>query len=456
MGQRSRYEGDATGSSPAAVLAPRDSSERDAELLRSAAQQLRCVDGPLLLAVSGGADSMLLLHVVALHPDLASRATAAVFDHGTGAHARRGVALVRRVATAHGIRVIAGRSRSPARDEAGWRRQRWRFLRTRAARLGATVVTAHTLDDRIETVVLRILRGAGARGLAALEAPSDVVRPLRSLSRSDVHRIVRALGLGFVDDPSNLDSRFQRVWVRRQLLPALRAVRPRIDAELLGLAKRAADWRADVERVVDELGVRAEPGGGVRIASEKLEGYDPQELAVLWPAIAGRGGLALDRRGTLRLAGFTNRAKITRIPLAGGWEAVRLREDWVVRPVVPPGPAEPIVLSDGLQFGRWRFRETTAAEAADRGEWGAVLPAGESLSVRTWLPGDRLRAAGAGRARRVKRFFSDARIPAPEREGWPVVLAGEEIVWIPGVCRSSAATGRPGGPVRAFVCERSR
>lgn len=399
---------------------------------------------------------MLLLHVVASHSDLAGRATAAVFDHGTGAHARRGVALVRRVARSHGIPVVAGRSRSPARDEAGWRRQRWRFLRRRAAKLGATVVTAHTLDDRIETVVLRILRGAGVRGLAALEAPSDVVRPLRHMRRSEVRRIVRVLALRFVSDPSNLDTRFQRVWVRRQLLPALRAVRPRINADLLGVAKRAAEWRADVERVVDELGVLVELGGGVRIASDKLEGYDPQELAVLWPAIAGRGGLALDRRGTLRLAGFTNRAKIARIPLAGGWEAVRLREDWVVRPVVPPGPAEPVVLLDGLQFGRWQFRETTTAEAADRGEWGAVLPAGEALAVRTWLPGDRLRVAGAGRVRRVKRFFSDARIPAPERAGWPAVLAGEEIVWIPGVCRSSAATGRPGEPIRAFVCERSR
>lgn len=432
-----------------------DTAEQLDTALLQLADNLRAVSGPLLLAVSGGADSMLLLQVAATHAEIASRSTVAVFDHGTGEHAERAVALVKSTAAEYGIPVVTGRSPEPASDEAGWRRQRWHFLREHATRLGATIVTAHTRDDRVETVVQRILRGSGARGLAALEASSAVVRPMRHMRRSDVRLLGESGGVRFVNDPSNEHLRHQRVRIRLELLPALLRVRPRFDEELLGVARRAAEWRAEVEMAVDRLGISEEPGGGVRIASRVLDGYDPQELAVLWPAIAARAGLVLDRRGTLRLAGFTKIAKISRIPLSGGWEAVRLRDDWVVRRVVLPGSTEPVVLRSRVALGRFTVRASSAAEAAERGLWGAILPESEPLTVRAWLPGDRIRVAGATGPRRVKRFMADARIPAPEREGWPVVLSGEEIVWIPGLCRSSAAGGEPGGPGRAFICERS-
>lgn len=397
---------------------------------------------------------MLLLSIVGEDPELSRRATVAVFDHGTGEHARRGVRLVRRESGRLGLPVTAARSRRAERDEAGWRRQRWRFLRAAARRYGARIVTAHTRDDRVETVVMRLLRSAGPRGLASLDAPSDVVRPLRTLGRAQVRRILRARGVPSVRDPANLDRRFLRVRVRLELLPAMRAVNPRIDRELLILSRRAVRWRRDVEAIVDDMEVRREPGGGVRIASKLLDGYDPRELAVLWPAIAGRAGLALDRRGTRRLAEVTRRAKNARIPLAGGWEAVRLHDDWVVRPSVPPGRSEPVALEGEVRMGRWRFREVDELSNADVDPWAAVLPSHVSLSVRPWRAGDRLRVSGGTGARRVKRFLADARIPAPEREGWPVVLAGEEIVWIPGVRRSDAATVRPGRPGRAFISER--
>jgi tRNA(Ile)-lysidine synthetase-like protein len=82
------------------------------------------------------------------------------------------------------------------------------------------------------------------------------------------------------------------------------------------------------------------------------------------------------------------------------------------------------------------------------------LPVDATLTVRGWRPGDRMRVAGANAARRVKRFFADARIAGPDRAGWPVVLAGDEIVWIPGVRRSDAATVRSGRPGLRYTCER--
>jgi tRNA(Ile)-lysidine synthase len=109
-----------------------------------------------------------------------------------------------------------------------------------------------------------------------------------------------------------------------------------------------------------------------------------------------------------------------------------------------------VPLVDDVCVGGWRFRRTDAeSRATERGAW---LPADRALTVRAWRAGDRMRWGEA--ARRVKRFFADARVPGRDRPGWPVVLAGGEIVWIPGVRRSDAATDRPGQPGVHFLCER--
>jgi tRNA(Ile)-lysidine synthase len=87
--------------------------------------------------------------------------------------------------------------------------------------------------------------------------------------------------------------------------------------------------------------------------------------------------------------------------------------------------------------------------------WHAVLPADVRLSVRPWMAGDRLAPAGAQPRRRVKRYLTEAGVRGQERAGWPVVVSGDEVVWIPGVRRSDAATERSGRPVRHYVCERT-
>jgi len=129
-----------------------------------------------------------------------------------------------------------------------------------------------------------------------------------------------------------------------------------------------------------------------------------------------------------------------------------------------------VALSGVVQFGDWRFQPLEALdnsggpasdETPDEGPrvhpedpWVADLPADRSLTIRAWRPADRMRPREGGAARRVKRFFGDARIPGPNRAGWPVVLADDEIVWIPGVRRSPAASERSGRPVVRYICER--
>jgi tRNA(Ile)-lysidine synthetase-like protein len=121
-------------------------------------------------------------------------------------------------------------------------------------------------------------------------------------------------------------------------------------------------------------------------------------------------------------------------------------------------PLDACPLGAELRHRGWRIRiagEGAAGGARDDGPWRATLPAGATLTVRSWRPGDRIARAAGQTARRVKRVFADAGVPGPLRAGWPVVLADGELVWIPGVCRSAAATERPGRPAVQLICDRS-
>ncbi len=378
----------------------------------------------------------------------------ASFDHGTGAHARDAVALVRRVGEAHGIRVIVGVAGRPERTEAGWRAARWTFLLTVGRALGARVATAHTADDQLETVCMRVLRGSGARGLAGLEADSPVLRPLLCLRRSDIAAYATAMGIDHREDPTNASRRYFRNRVRHDLLPAIAQVQPGFASDMVRLAREAATIRRALDGVAAQI-VIAGDYGGTAIPLSALHGMTGDDIAALAPSLAARAGIVLDRRGTTRLTQFILKSRVAaRVPLSGGGEAVRIGERIVIRRTVRPlSSTDEVPLGAAAVIGAWRFQPVVRSGVGD--VWIADLPGDRALTVRGWRAGDRMRAGGSTAARRVKRFFSDAGIPGSERVGWPVVLADGEIVWIPGVRRSDAATDRSGRPVLRYRCERN-
>ncbi len=260
-----------------------------------------------LLAVSGGRDSMVLLHAAMLESRAAVRAVA-TFDHGTGPHASAAVARVCETARALGVEVIAGEAARAGRTEAEWREARWHFLWSTAAAVGAVAIaTAHTRDDQVETVVIRALRAAGARGLAAMRAPDPslaIVRPLLAVGRADVAAYAAAHAIGWDVDPSNGDRRHLRARLRADLLPAVTRVRPQAAARLVAVAADAARWRAGVDAWSERL--------PAKLPVAALAACDPESLAVFWPARAARAGVRLDRRAVARLVAYT-RAAVARV-----------------------------------------------------------------------------------------------------------------------------------------------
>jgi tRNA(Ile)-lysidine synthase len=410
----------------------------------------------VVLAVSGGRDSMVLLHAAA---KVVCEHVAAVVtvDHGTGTAAARAAALVVRTARALGLEVVRRKVRPEAATEAAWRAARWAVLREEAAARRARVATAHTRDDQVETVFMRVMRDAGARGLAGLAASSGIVmRPLLGISRKQVAAYAEAHDVDFIEDPSNASLEHLRNRVRLELLPALVRARPGFDRELYDIGQQAAAWREDVERAVDALVPYRLQDHTLMVARETLLAYAPESLRILWPALAARAGVVLDRRGTERLTSFTIQSRRGgRIQLSGGVEAVRHRDDLLLRRAVAPPAKRHRRLEHDAQVGAWRFvRASGRGPASDL--WEAALPLDRPLHVRAWKAGDRIVPAGEprGDARRVKRLLREAGIEAGIRTGWPVVLSGDEIVWVPGVRRGLAATVRSGRPVGVYRCER--
>ena len=425
----------------------------------------RCLPqcGSAVLAVSGGLDSMCLLDAAVVAREAREcELVVATFDHASGAHSSRAAAFVAETATKQRLQVVIGRAGVLARSELAWREARWSFLRSVSESVQGPVVTAHNRDDQLETVLMRALRGAGARGLAGLRAASPVRRPLLEVSRAELRAYADARAIEWIEDPTNRSLDHLRNRVRREILPALLDARPALGTELLELAERAAMWRADLARLIDllvEHHVRSESRGygGLDVRIADLRGLPCEALQVVWPELAARIGVTLDRRGTVRAAELTRSgATGSRVQLSGGWELSRSRE-WIELRRMGSASNEalaPTRLVAPMTWRVWRFT-TDAPDEANGDRWRATFPRDVELRIRAWRPGDRLcvRRGNQLARRKVKYFLSDAGISGHIRAGWPVVLAGDEIVWIPGVRRSDAAAARSGGPVVTYVCD---
>ena len=287
-----------------------------------------------LLAVSGGLDSMVMFHA-ARSVRAPAEIVVATFDHASGSHATAAVELVEGVSMSAGIPVIVGRGERRDRpSEAGWRADRLAFLRAAAREHRAVICTAHTRDDQVETVLFRELRGAGPRGLAGLAVESDIRRPLLGCPRADVLDYARAVGVEWIDDPTNADRQFARNRIRHELIPAMRSVHPRIESDLADIGRRAARWRADVDQVIDaRIEFDVDPDGEtLEVSRASLAGHSDESLGIIWPALLARLGLAADWRGTHRLVAFTTRGSTgQRIQLSGGWTVHRRRGAFEVR-----------------------------------------------------------------------------------------------------------------------------
>ncbi len=219
-----------------------------AERVRRSLDELgmRGTGAHVLVAVSGGCDSVSLLHLLRFAADDATlRVSAAHFDHAMRPGSADDAAWVRGLCRAWGVPLAEGRADAVPRSEAQARDARYAFLREAQRACGATfLATAHHADDQAETVLFRALRGTGVAGLAGIPArdPSGLVRPLLPLWRAEIRRYARDNGLRWLTDPTNAVPDAARNRIRLRLLPYVeRHLAPGARRSLARLGQLAAD-----------------------------------------------------------------------------------------------------------------------------------------------------------------------------------------------------------------------
>jgi tRNA(Ile)-lysidine synthase len=412
------------------------------------------------VAVSGGADSVCLLHVLLeLAPRWDLRLRVLHLNHNLrGEESRADAAFVAALSERLGLPVTVGEADFSAISgnlEQAAREARLGFFRERmAAGEVDCVALGHTLSDQAETVLFRFLRGAGSAGLAGIRpvTAGPIVRPLLEVDRAEVEGFLRERGIAWREDSSNGDPRFARNRIRRQLLPQLiREWNPALARKLAQTADWARAEEAWWEREVDRLagGLLVQRGGAVYL--------EAGPVAAL-PLAAGR---RLVRRaieiakGDLRGVNFGHIGSILDLvssPRGHGCAhapglAVVRSFDWLRfatpgaalggdpyrQPASVPGRLR--VPGTGLEV---RLELIEKPETSDDKDY--VYNSGLGgldwqrlsgpLEWRSWRAGDRYRPSGSTGEEKVKALFQRARIPLWERRLWPVLTDGPWIVWV--------------------------
>jgi tRNA(Ile)-lysidine synthase len=426
----------------------------------------------VLVAVSGGADSTALLHCLhRLAPRLHLSLTVAHLNHRIrGREADEDEDFVRRmsadlnlpfVSEAVDLKRQAAETKQNLEDLA--RRKRYEFLRRTARNVGAgKIAVGHTLDDQAETVLFRFIRGSGVEGLSAIHPVVDglILRPLLECPREQVLTYLRRLGIPYREDSSNADLKYSRNRIRRELIPYLQKnLNPRLvwtlgrEAELAReisdfLQSQAKEHFQTLSRPIDD-GIAFEIKELLRIHPALQRQVVRCALKEALGTLRRIGASHIESIVSLCAGGKTGRS--VRLPL--GASAVRqfdrllilAEEPSVARPFhyewAVPGRC--IVPEIGRIFtatkcsapGLRTIKEVCSTRAF-------VEPAGLPgvLTIRSRLAGDRYGGSGH---RKVKKMLIDRKIPVRVRSTLPMVVAGNDVIWIPGFRPARNYEARP-------------
>ncbi len=431
---------------------------------------------PLVVGVSGGADSLCLM-------DLLRRAgyslRVAHFNHQLRQEAEAEARAVEESAARFDLPFVteSGDVRLFARQrrlslEAAARHLRYRFLFEQARRHRAqAVAVAHTADDQVETVLMHFLRGAGLSGLKGMayrlclptfDPEIPLVRPLLDVWHHETVAYCAAHGLAPVHDPSNASLDFLRNRLRHALIPVLETYNPRFRQAVWRLAQALSEDHALLNDVLDDWWKKCVVQEAAGYVMFDLRGLAASPLGVQRNLIRRAAerllpGQQLTFSALERAARFMADEKHFRIDLAGGLSLLREghcllitsseaglpSEHW---PQMPPDvDAIPLELPGQVELaGGWRFSltlwearppplESALGNSDPFQVWLDADGLPEKLELRVRRPGDVFHPLGlGGHSQKLSDFFINVKLPRRARARWPLLCAGETVIWVPG------------------------
>ena len=393
------------------------------------------------VALSGGCDSVALLHALhILAPEEGLTLSAAhVNHHLRGEESDGDEAFVRELCAALRVPLtvfdvdVRGERQPGESEELCARRLRYRALDALTAD-GVKVATAHTLSDQTETVLFRLARGTGVRGLCGIPPRREgYIRPLLLTPRAATEAYCRAQGLTWRDDSSNASDAYTRNYLRHRVLPPLREAFPGCEEAVGRLCSQMTSLDAMLNDMADTLLAAAQEGSGLRPAPLR-EAPAPVLTRALGRLVEEATGHCPDAAHVDALAALVTEGG--RIPLAGGWQAVCDETLRLIPPETPPSYAIP------LAPGRYEVPGFTLTVRE-----GGSLPCVHNLLMfltidcdklsdkavlRPRQPGDRLHLNKRA-DKPLRKWMNEARLPVEQRDTWPVVADEEGVVALIGV-----------------------
>lgn len=379
----------------------------------------------VIAAVSGGADSVAMLFALyLLRDELGITLEAAHFNHHLrGAESDRDEAFVTDFCGRYCIPLHLGSGRIVSGKkglEAAARDARYAFLRS----LPGKVATAHTADDNAETVLMRLIRGTGLKGLGAIAPVSgNVIRPMLTVTRDDVEAFLEEYALPHVEDSSNAEDDFLRNRIRHGILPLMRAENPRIGENLSAMALLLRQDEACLQAMIPE---------------EQMP--DVSRLKAMEPALRRR---TLER--FLKAQGVREPEQIhilqaeqllyhwspsASMQFPGGVTIGRQYDRLVRLECAPELPETRLSVPGEICIGGKRFVSEYATDLEERPDSVLVCPVG-ALIVRSRRSGDTMRLPGGTRS--LKKMYIDRKIPASQRAAVPVLADDRGVLAVFGI-----------------------
>ena len=431
--------------------------------------------GKVLCAVSGGADSMCLLHLAWSMAEAGGfQVAAAHYHHGMrGAAADADAAFVETFCKERNIPCVVERGdvygqaqRLGLGVEETGRRLRYEFLRRTAEELGCNrIATAHNADDNLETLLLHLVRGAGLHGLAGIPPRrGEIVRPLLTTSRSDIEAYLAEHGLTHVEDCTNADESYARNRIRRQVVPVLRQLNPR-------LTESAAETMGYLRADNDYMNAQAAAAcAHARWAEDDLV-IEARYIAQLPAAIAPRAARrmlemmgdgntdcsAAHLKAIVDLATGEDPSAVAFLP--HGRLVQRVYKDLLFttqsEPLPPFSPTPLNLDGETAPEGTpWRCRcwATTCPAEGEPGVLYLALEAVEGeLVLRPRQTGDEIALPRRGGTKTVKKLFIDEKVPRRDRERVPVLADGAGVLAVAGFGADQSRLAQPGQPAYALI-----
>jgi len=422
----------------------------------------------VLVAVSGGVDSVVLLEVLCLlEPEFSLELVIAHLDHGLrGKEAKEDARFVASLGKAKGVPVIreeidvarVSKEERLSLEEAGHRVRR-HFLEETAQKVGATrIALGHTLNDRAETLLFNLIRGAGPTGLVGIRPVSlPYIRPLIDTSREEILSFARLNGLAWREDRTNQDLTFSRNRIRHQIIPLLEQMNPRFLEALHRTSDLLLEEQAALETLLDR------PWEEVRAFDDKGEVvFHRYQLAELSSGLMGlllRWGIA-HTRGDLQGIEKVHIDALRRLVCSSQSHgeldlpglAVRVQNDELLLSTQIKAKACPYEFP--VKLGKTEFsslgiaielsikeREGSLEHLMKDGRTVEVADADQvhfPLHLRSRRPGDRFRPLGMNHEKKLKDLLSDEHIPFFKRDALPLLCDQERIIWVVGVRLSDA------------------